>query len=224
MWIDVPDNSSIMLSFSYFGLKSPTTCFHLTLEVYVGETLVYRCEAYGRSPQGGPELYDVGDLRVHFTNPNIATQYPRLHRGFKLAFSIHDKNAMPQKLPSGKWNCSVPHYQDFQLHFSCDMEAQCEDGQDEVTCPYTSALCGQGFITLDNRCYMYLVPPGRTTWIDASALCQARDAELVAMETPEEWAKVTELMFQRYVFRYSRGQSYKSFVALQSTASHLPRM
>nr|KAG5693900.1 hypothetical protein BaRGS_014341 [Batillaria attramentaria] len=40
--------------------------------------------------------------------------------GFKFIFSFHNQSALPQRLPDGKWNCSVPHWADFQQHFLCD--------------------------------------------------------------------------------------------------------
>nr|KAG5689449.1 hypothetical protein BaRGS_026010 [Batillaria attramentaria] len=35
-------------------------------------------------------------------------------------FSFHIQSALPQRLPDGKWNCSMPHWGDFQQHFLCD--------------------------------------------------------------------------------------------------------
>nr|KAG5689452.1 hypothetical protein BaRGS_026013 [Batillaria attramentaria] len=37
--------------------------------------------------------------------------------GQRYIFSFHNQSALPQRLPDGKWNCSVPHWADFQQHF-----------------------------------------------------------------------------------------------------------
>ena len=59
---------------------------------------------------------------------------------------------MLQQLPDGKWNCSVPYWPDFDVHFRCDLVVDCVGGEDEMDCPY-SGHCGLGRATIDNRCY-----------------------------------------------------------------------
>ena len=53
---------------------------------------------------------------------------------FKLLFSFLKDSALPEKLPGGKWNCSVPHWPDFRQHMRCNMLRECEGGEDEVDC------------------------------------------------------------------------------------------
>ncbi|KAK7466733.1 hypothetical protein BaRGS_00037175 [Batillaria attramentaria] len=45
--------------------------------------------------------------------------------GFKFIFSFHNQSALPQRLSDGKWNCSVPHWADFQQHFLCTLYPEC---------------------------------------------------------------------------------------------------
>nr|KAG5693056.1 hypothetical protein BaRGS_028816 [Batillaria attramentaria] len=51
-------------------------------------------------------------------------------------------SAAPEKLASGKWNCSVPHWSDFDLHLLCNLETECAAGEDEAACPYTDTAWG----------------------------------------------------------------------------------
>ena len=82
---------------------------------------------------------------------------PRKTTGFKLRFSFHNKSTRPQQAPSGRWNCSVPHWHQFRQHFACDLIPQCSDGRDEAPCPYTSPYCGVGFIALGESCYQVTI-------------------------------------------------------------------
>ncbi|PVD35470.1 hypothetical protein C0Q70_02433 [Pomacea canaliculata] len=78
-------------------------------------------------------LYNVSKLYIHFKS---VTLYPGT--GFRLSFSFHALSALPQQLRDGRWNCSVPHWPDFRLHFPCNLVSDCVGGEDEVDCPYTS--------------------------------------------------------------------------------------
>ncbi|PVD35472.1 hypothetical protein C0Q70_02435 [Pomacea canaliculata] len=77
-------------------------------------------------------LYNVSKLYIHFKS----LTYPGT--GFRLSFSFHALSALPQQLRDGRWNCSVPHWPDFRLHFPCNLVSDCVGGEDEVDCPYTS--------------------------------------------------------------------------------------
>nr|KAG5714918.1 hypothetical protein BaRGS_000406 [Batillaria attramentaria] len=44
-------------------------------------------------------------------------------------------------LDTGLFNCSVPHYTSFSLHFDCNLETECTAGEDERNCDYTSDTC-----------------------------------------------------------------------------------
>ena len=50
--------------------------------------------------------------------------------------------SQPEKLTEQLWNCSVPFWTDFILHFRCNRLKQCVLGEDERECPYV--LCESG--------------------------------------------------------------------------------
>ncbi|PVD35474.1 hypothetical protein C0Q70_02437 [Pomacea canaliculata] len=87
-------------------------------------------------------LYNVSKLYVHFKS---VTFYPGT--GFRLDFTFHALSALPKQLSDGRWNCSVPHWPDFRLHFPCNLVSDCVGGEDEVDCPYTSHV-------LTTNCYI----------------------------------------------------------------------
>ncbi|KAL8566636.1 hypothetical protein ACOMHN_049777 [Nucella lapillus] len=63
---------------------------------------------------------------------------------------------MPEKLPSGLWNCSVSYYPSIHHHVACNHKTECEDGRDETEhCPFSSPEC-QGLLALCNRCYQFV--------------------------------------------------------------------
>jgi hypothetical protein len=56
--------------------------------------------------------------------------------GFQMKFSFLTSSTTLKVLPSGLWNCSVPHWSDLKHHFPCNLQKNCEEGEDEVDCPY----------------------------------------------------------------------------------------
>nr|KAG5710942.1 hypothetical protein BaRGS_013676 [Batillaria attramentaria] len=80
---------------------------------------------------------------------------------------------MPEQLDTGLFNCSVPHYTSFRLHFDCNLETECRAGEDERGCPYTSAACGPGFIDAGKKCYRYVTVRKEITWDDAYQQCRS---------------------------------------------------
>ncbi|PVD35477.1 hypothetical protein C0Q70_02440 [Pomacea canaliculata] len=86
-------------------------------------------------------LYNVSKLYIQFKS---GTLYPET--GFRLYFSFHALSALPQQLMDGRWNCSVPHWPDFRLHFPCNLVSDCVGGEDEVDCPYTSHCIPVGLL------------------------------------------------------------------------------
>ena len=89
------------------------------------------------------QLIEANEINVRFvkgqgSGPSTAKTAAR----FRLYFSFHENSQIPEQLPDGTWNCSVPHWPDFQLHFPCNMLWDCAAGEDERECPYTSHKCG----------------------------------------------------------------------------------
>ncbi|KAK7500556.1 hypothetical protein BaRGS_00008131, partial [Batillaria attramentaria] len=51
----------------------------------------------------------------------------------------------PHRLESGLWDCSVPYYASFKQHVHCNLEVECDGGEDEGEhCPFSSPACGGG--------------------------------------------------------------------------------
>nr|KAG5711597.1 hypothetical protein BaRGS_016779 [Batillaria attramentaria] len=76
--------------------------------------------------------------------------------GFKMFYSIHPANQQPERLTSGLFNCSVPYFHTFQLHFSCNLATDCVEGEDEMDCPYKSYVCGPHLIDAGSKCLQYI--------------------------------------------------------------------
>lgn len=100
---------------------------------------------------------------------------------------------LPQQLPSGQWNCSVPEWPEFQPHFACDLMPECVGGEDEVDCPYTGH-CGQGKLSISDGCYEFVHSDKELTWTQASNICRERNGHLVALNTPDETREVLKVL------------------------------
>ncbi|KAK7107085.1 hypothetical protein V1264_015062 [Littorina saxatilis] len=132
----------------------------------------------------------------------------------RFRFTFHQADiAAPQVLPNHQWNCSVPHWPDFQQHFACNLDPECEGGWDEADCPYN--YCGAGDTSGSDTCY-FMLWPARTgmTWDEANRMCQSEGAHLATMSSAEEWTTVTEAL-------QARKQMVSVFVGL-TTATSIP--
>ncbi|KAK7479399.1 hypothetical protein BaRGS_00029316, partial [Batillaria attramentaria] len=89
--------------------------------------------------------------------------------GFKFIFSFHNQSALPQRLPDGKWNCSVPHWADFQQHFLCTLYPECAGGEDDVVCFSRDDSCGQNIFSTQ-RCFTFVEPTDATVQNTSTAL------------------------------------------------------
>ncbi|PVD35464.1 hypothetical protein C0Q70_02427 [Pomacea canaliculata] len=136
-------------------------------------------------------LYNVSKLYIHFKS--LTNQ----ETGFRLDFSFHALSALPQQLSDGRWNCSVPHWPDFRLHFPCNLVSDCVGGEDEVDCPYTSHVCGPGFQSANGTCLQFTKTDHDITWVEASEACESRGMLLMAAHTPAEWAAIQDLLRYR---------------------------
>ena len=135
-------------------------------------------------------------------------------KGFRLLFSFHNQSVLPSRLRDGLWNCSVPHWSDFQPHFPCNLQADCLHGEDELVCPYTDvSRCGAGAISLGESCYFYVISKARMTWNDANSMCASNDAYLASLNTPREWDDVMNVLSVREASIY---------LGLRSAGFHLP--
>ncbi|KAK7496985.1 hypothetical protein BaRGS_00011721 [Batillaria attramentaria] len=97
-----------------------------------------------------PTLYNV-TIGIRFYSGTGKTA-----SGFKLHYSIHNATEAPQSLGANLFNCSVPYYPSFQQHLQCNLVVQCQGGEDEIDCPYTTADCGLGLVDAGDKCYKYV--------------------------------------------------------------------
>nr|KAG5693055.1 hypothetical protein BaRGS_028815 [Batillaria attramentaria] len=154
-WVQVavPSDHVVLVSFVYMFLRVDGygRCRVETLELLTGERSEGNVVWSGcASLTPFPTVYEADVLHVHFSGDLTLDR----SKGFRLLFSFHERDAAPERLDSGLWNCSVPHWPDFELHFLCNLETECAAGEDEATCPYTNSACGQGRISA-GRGYKY---------------------------------------------------------------------
>nr|KAG5686788.1 hypothetical protein BaRGS_013108 [Batillaria attramentaria] len=114
--------------------------------------------------------------------------------GFRFFFSFHNQSALPQRLPDGKWNCSVPHWCDFKQHFLCTVKPECAGNEDAVFCLSAEDTCGHGAVVSGQKCFTYIVgsdvlpkvEQNRTSWFAAREECAKRGMRLPSLETMVE--------------------------------------
>ena len=122
------------------------------------------------------------------------TDHQYQYTGFKMLYSVLPQSDEPKQLTSGLYNCSVPHYYTFRELFSCNLQLECEAGEDEEECPYNNTDCGRGAVSAGNKCYRIIRPNFTLSWDNAYYSCQAKGQNLVTMATPEEWNRFKEIM------------------------------
>ncbi|KAL8619709.1 hypothetical protein ACOMHN_025795 [Nucella lapillus] len=162
---------------------------------------------------------DVPVLKTSVFNTNVlkfnmTTDEDLEYSGFRLYFSFHQNNEVPQQLDNGKWNCSVPFWPQFQKHLLCNMAYECLNGEDEKDCGQDSPSCGQGLLSIGSRCYIFIPGEERVTWNEAAQECLRRDAYLASFNSPEEWTGVIDVL----------GEMVKepAYVGLQTTGPAFP--
>ncbi|KAK7479438.1 hypothetical protein BaRGS_00029355, partial [Batillaria attramentaria] len=126
------------------------------------------------------------------------SDYSSQHAGFKFIFSFHNQSALPQRLPDGKWNCSVPHWADFQQHFLCTLYPECAGGEDDVVCFSRQDECGLRVVFPKKKCFTYVESndlwsqmntsdlPKKISWLEAREFCSIRKMNLPSFQTEEE--------------------------------------
>ncbi|KAK7497025.1 hypothetical protein BaRGS_00011761, partial [Batillaria attramentaria] len=158
-----------------------------------------------------PKLYNVTiGMRFYSGTGKTAS-------GFKLHYSIHNATEAPQALGANLFNCSVPYYPSFQQHLQCNLVVQCQGGEDEIDCPYTTADCGLGLVDAGDKCYKYIEERREITWYDAFDKCMEQNARLVSPRTPTEWKAFQE------VLQFGMNSS-ALYVGLQTSESSLGLM
>jgi hypothetical protein len=51
---------------------------------------------------------------------------------FKMLYSFHPAIQSPVQLDNGRFNCSVDYYDAFSQHLHCNLEQECQHGEDET--------------------------------------------------------------------------------------------
>ena len=117
---------------------------------------------------------------VHMTGENMFRK-----SCFKLLFSFHPEHRVPQRLSGHLFNCSVDDYWMFKEHLDCNMQVNCEDGQDESGhCPYSSPACG-GWVRAHHKCYQ-LFHFESTSTFPRIYICRALGYEMASIKTERE--------------------------------------
>ena len=141
--------------------------------------------------------------------------------GFRLHFSIHKVSATLDYALG--FNCSVPYFNDFRLHFPCDMVPQCVDREDEVHCPYTTDTCGPGFVTLGGRCLFYdnvLDASAATSWRKLDFVCGQRGGRLASLRSRQDHQRLIQYLEPRTAI----WGFYRIVIGLHTASLSLPHM
>jgi hypothetical protein len=114
---------------------------------------------------------------------NLFTDKPE-DLGFKMFFSFHKQNEIPQQNEAGQFNCSVSYYSSFQQHLHCNMYEECVDGRDEGGhCWFNSQAC-QGKFASGSKCFFPVFDnDGVSTRVDRVDQCQEKGGELAIIQT-----------------------------------------
>ena len=187
--ISLPDRHAMLLSFASFSLVGK-----LVLDLFVidatdkvmlstidrdgTETVLWTKSGEQNIPA---ELYNTS-VRIHFKNEW------RKCEGFKLLYTFHPQSAAPRRLNSGLFDCSVPaHYASFEQHVHCNLQLECEGGEDEGGhCPFSSPACQGKVAVADEKCFFLGVTDNKIAWLDARRACADRGERLAVVTKKEE--------------------------------------
>ena len=141
-----------------------------------------------------------------------------VNTGFKLRFSFHKKPARIDFFTDTKqFNCSGQYWPQFKQHFPCNLEKDCDGGEDEAECPYMSRQrCGQNYMAVAGTCFFLERGDRLRSWSEAAKSCSRHNHHLPTLNTREEWEE-----FQR-LLDYKKG--LVPFVGLTLGLSRLPNM
>ena len=212
LWGDlqVPSGHVIMISFSMLDLflydtfLTATGLLPVFVELYVTamngtQQRTHRLAFEKRVPA---EVYRATRLNIRL---GMTEHGDVCGVGFKMLFSFHPEADAPQKLENGLFNCSVGHYSSFRQHLDCNLEQECQEGQDETErCPYSSPAC-RGKVALGNRCIFQVskvlsryywddgsLSEHTMSWSQAEDECRSRGARMATFKTGEDLSVISE--------------------------------
>ena len=116
-----------------------------------------------------------------------------------MLYSFHPLSETPQRSNGGMFNCSVPHYDSFKLHVHCNLEQECQHGEDEKDCPYSHPGC-DGSPGFGDKCFSLFVQHEPLSWKEANGACREKGGGLASLKHPEAWRsmKTVALFGKRY--------------------------
>ena len=207
--VSIPQSHVMMLSVLHIDISREFhSCNKSYVATYTDPSFSQPQTMYCGKTLPGPTLFDPHSRAVFV---RFYSNAQRAQRGFKLQFSFHPESARPQQLPNGRWNCSLPHWPHIQQHFPCNLQADCEEMEDEEACPYTTADCGRGKVSVGHSCYIYHVhrraktaaeyvrdvfdKEGKTSWGFADLQCRRRGAYLASLGSYRELQDVREMLY-----------------------------
>lgn len=177
------------------------------VKVYIGSRrfrrLAWTLCGKGR-PFGPKRLFSVGTIMLHLVRRSFS-----LYTGMKMLLTFHkESDGLVHQLPDGRWNCSVPRWSDFKEHFPCNLIQECDGGEDEASCPYTTQQCGSGLVTVGDLCLKYFYDPTKVITLDgAFHLCKSQGGKLPVVNTPERLRAMQELLKMLRPFFTENGEA-----------------
>ena len=214
----VPENHHVMISVEELDTLGCVVVYRALHRVYVNRNMITLwIPADEFAP---PIVLNVSQFTVEYGSDSRSSWRGGWfnRRGFRLRFSFHEDATLPQRLSDGAWNCSVPHWPLFRPHVQCNLLTECAGGEDEAPCPYSSARCGPGRLSIGPSCYIYVAPAGPTSWQQASENCRSRGATLAVLKTLEEWTSVARVLHP------GLSREERLLVGIQTASTRLPAM
>ena len=183
--ISLPEGHSMITSFSRFRMRFSVDIFTLSDH--------YRHGIITNSPYSS-RLYES---HILIFNTSIEVKFIAVYHsiGFKLLFSFHTHDSLPQRLSGLIFNCSVPYYDRFKQHMECNLKRECHAGEDEGEhCPFSSKACRGNVAVANNKCYVLYESWNQFSWLDNRAFCHEKGGRMVMVRSKEEEHAILELL------------------------------
>ncbi|KAK7483027.1 hypothetical protein BaRGS_00025690, partial [Batillaria attramentaria] len=212
----VPPQHVVMISFLHFDLYDVIyawSCVYQDdfVEIHTQHNgtseLVERICGHTPLP---PQVFETS-LALRFVTDDFGTG-----TGFQMLFSFHLDTEAPRKLENGLFDCSLPHYTSFKQHLECNLELECQNGEDEENCPFSSPACN-GSVAFNNKCYTSVKSDLFLSWNGADAECKSRGGNLAVMTSQGEWDAVEK------IFQYGRSWA-PAYVGFRRVDATMPGM
>ena len=210
-WLIAPEGNVIMINFERILLSR---CgFQVTVHCKELGSARQTEDMFSTDPDRVIKLYNTSRLEVCA----YVDTYSRLPKPcFKLLFSFHSDNEIPQRLSSGMYNCSVDYYWRFAQHMDCNLKVECEDGRDEAGhCPYSSPAC-DGWVAAQYKCYRRFSAKFGIAIYRAPDRCRALGFELATVKTQQELDYFTKIGMGR--------TDHGTFFGLRYGSASMPSM